>query len=55
MREKPLRDLDPVRLARIFAVNAIGLALAIKHFAPLLATDSLSVAAMLSTGREASA
>jgi len=35
--EKALRDLDPVWLARQFAVNAIGPALIAKHFVPLLA------------------
>lgn len=46
--EKSLRDLDPARLARVFAVNAIGPALVIKHFAPLLPRQGRSVMAALS-------
>jgi NAD(P)-dependent dehydrogenase (short-subunit alcohol dehydrogenase family) len=34
--EKRLADLDPAALARAFAINAIGPALAIKHFHELL-------------------
>ncbi len=34
--EKRLADLDPAQMARAFAVNAIGPALLIKHFAALL-------------------
>ncbi|MGI4877698.1 MAG: SDR family NAD(P)-dependent oxidoreductase [Janthinobacterium lividum] len=37
--EKSLRDLDPVRLARSFAVNATGPALVAAAFLPLLRTD----------------
>ncbi len=46
--ERSLRDLDPARLARAFAVNAIGPALLFKHFAPLLSRYERSVAATLS-------
>ncbi len=46
--ERALRDLDPVALAHIFAVNTIGPALVLKHFAPLLARDRRSVFACLS-------
>jgi NAD(P)-dependent dehydrogenase (short-subunit alcohol dehydrogenase family) len=46
--EKSLRDLDPARLARAFAVNAIGPALILKHVAPLLPRDGRSVFAALS-------
>lgn len=46
--ERALRQLDPVALARIFAVNTIGPALVLKHFAPLLARDRPSVIALLS-------
>lgn len=45
--EKALRDLDATALAASFAANAIGPALAIKHFAPLLArTDKTAIAAL---------
>lgn len=34
--ERALRELDPARLAHAFAINAIGPALLMKHFLPLL-------------------
>lgn len=46
--EKALRDLDGDALARMFAINAIGPALALKHFAPLLVRDRRAVIAALS-------
>jgi NAD(P)-dependent dehydrogenase (short-subunit alcohol dehydrogenase family) len=46
--EKSLRDLDPDHLARVMAVNAIGPALVIKHFAPLLPRQGKSVIALMS-------
>ena len=46
--EKSLRELDAQRLARVLAVNAIGPALVIKHFAPLLPRSGRSVIAALS-------
>jgi NAD(P)-dependent dehydrogenase (short-subunit alcohol dehydrogenase family) len=46
--EKSTNDLDPARLARSFAVNAVGPALVIKHFAPLLPRTGKSVFAALS-------
>jgi len=46
--EKRLGALDPQRLARAFAVNAIGPALLLKHFVPLLALDAPVVFATLS-------
>jgi NAD(P)-dependent dehydrogenase (short-subunit alcohol dehydrogenase family) len=46
--EKRLGALDPQRLARAFAVNAIGPALLLKHFVPLLASDAPVVFATLS-------
>lgn len=46
--EKSLRDLDPARLARVLAVNTIGPALVLKHFAPLLPRKGRSVIALLS-------
>ncbi len=48
MPEKALRDLDPVWLARSYAVNAIGPALVMKHFLPLLARQGAPVFAALS-------
>ena len=46
--ERALRDLDPAALAHVFAVNTIGPALVLKHFAPLLARDRRAVFALLS-------
>lgn len=46
--EKTWRDLDAQQLARAFAVNAIGPALLMKHFLPLLPRQGRSVFATLS-------
>ena len=46
--EKSLRELDPDRLAHILAVNTIGPALVIKHFAPLLPRQGKSVVTLMS-------
>ena len=46
--EKRLADLDPKRLARSFAVNAIGPALLIKHLHDLLPTRERSLVGVLS-------
>jgi NAD(P)-dependent dehydrogenase (short-subunit alcohol dehydrogenase family) len=46
--EKRLDDLDAARLARSFAVNAIGPALLMKHFVPLLPTGERCIFATLS-------
>lgn len=46
--EKRLADMDPVRLARAFAINAIGPALLLKHFSPLLPRAGRCVFATLS-------
>lgn len=46
--EKSLAELDPERLARAFAVNAIGPALVAKHFVPLLPRTGRAVFAALS-------
>lgn len=46
--EKSLRDLDPGHLAHAFAVNAIGPALVMKHFLPLLPREGKAVFAALS-------
>ncbi|HYF60191.1 MAG TPA: SDR family NAD(P)-dependent oxidoreductase [Burkholderiaceae bacterium] len=46
--EKSLAQLDPARLARLFAVNAIGPALVAKHFVPAMPRDGRVVFAALS-------
>jgi len=46
--EKALRQLDPAVLARAFAVNAIGPALLLKHFSPLMPRQGKCVFASLS-------
>lgn len=46
--EKSLRDLDPEKFARVLAVNTIGPALVLKHFAPRLPREGRSVLALLS-------
>ncbi len=46
--EKSWRQLDAEALARQFAVNAIGPALVLKHFLPLLPRQGRAVAACLS-------
>lgn len=46
--ERRLQQLDPAHLAKAFAINAIGPALLMKHFLPLLPRDGRSVFATLS-------
>jgi NAD(P)-dependent dehydrogenase (short-subunit alcohol dehydrogenase family) len=46
--ERSLRALDAGRMARSFAINTIGPALVLKHFAPLLSRDRRAVIACLS-------
>lgn len=46
--EKSWRELDPAQMARAFAVNAIGPALLMKHFLPLLPAQGRAVFATLS-------
>ncbi len=46
--EKSWQQLDPAHMAHHFAINAIGPALLMKHFLPLLARDGKSVFATLS-------
>lgn len=46
--EKALCSLDPEQMARSYAINAIGPALLMKHFLPLLPRDRRSVFATLS-------
>jgi NAD(P)-dependent dehydrogenase (short-subunit alcohol dehydrogenase family) len=46
--EKSWRQIDPTQMARVFALNAIGPALLMKHFLPLLSATGPSVLATLS-------
>lgn len=46
--EKTIRSLDPAAMAASFAVNAIGPALILQHFLPLLPRDGRAVFAVLS-------
>lgn len=46
--EKTIKAIDPNVMARQFAINAIGPALLLKHFAPLLPRDRWSAFATLS-------
>ncbi len=46
--ERSWRDLEPAHMAHAFAVNAIGPALLMKHFLPLLPRQGRSVFATLS-------
>ena len=46
--EKAIKALSPAAMAEQFAVNAIGPALVLKHFSPLLAKNRRSVFAALS-------
>jgi len=46
--ERSLRDLDACRLAHLFAVNTIGPALILRHFAPLLDRDAPAAIACIS-------
>jgi NAD(P)-dependent dehydrogenase (short-subunit alcohol dehydrogenase family) len=46
--EKSWRQLDPAQMAHAFAINAIGPALLMKHFLPLLPKQGKSVFATLS-------
>lgn len=46
--EKSWQQLDPVMMAQAFAINAIGPALLMKHFLPLLPREGRSVFATLS-------
>ena len=48
MPEKTWRHLDPANMAHAFALNAIGPALVMKHFLPLLPRSGPSVFATLS-------
>lgn len=46
--EKALRELDPIWLAKVHAVNAIGPALVAKHFLPIMPKSGRTVFAALS-------
>ncbi|OYV24980.1 MAG: C-factor, partial [Acidocella sp. 20-63-7] len=48
MPEKSWRQLDPAQMARAFAINAIGPALLMKHFLPLLPRAGKSLFVTLS-------
>lgn len=45
--EKSLRDIDPAAMAAQFALNAVGPALALKHFSPLLPRRGRALAGVL--------
>ena len=45
--EKSLRDLDAERLARAFHVNAVGPALVLRHFLPLMRREGTTRAAVV--------
>jgi NAD(P)-dependent dehydrogenase (short-subunit alcohol dehydrogenase family) len=46
--EKDWRDIDPSSLARLMAVNTIGPALVLKHFAPLMPRERPALIGVLS-------
>jgi len=46
--EKTIRHIDPIAMARQFALNAVGPALVLKHFAPLLPKQTRSLVGILS-------
>lgn len=46
--EKSIKAIDPVVMAKQFAINAIGPALIIKHFVPLLSKERTAVLASIS-------
>lgn len=46
--EKALRQIDPAQMARSYAINAIGPALLLKHFGPVMAREGKAVFATLS-------
>ena len=48
MPEKGLKQLDPAFMAYAFQINAIGPALVMKHFLPLMARDGKAVFAVVS-------
>ena len=48
MPEKGIKQLDPAFMAHAFQINAIGPALAMKHFLPLMAREGKAVFAVVS-------
>lgn len=46
--EKTIRTIDPAAMTRQFAVNAIGPALVLKHFTPMMPRDRRAIFAVLS-------
>ena len=46
--EKALKELDSVKMAKLFALNTIGPALVLKYFSPIMARDERAILATLS-------
>jgi NAD(P)-dependent dehydrogenase (short-subunit alcohol dehydrogenase family) len=46
--EKALKELDSVKMAKLFALNTIGPALVLKYFAPIMTRDGRAILATLS-------
>jgi NAD(P)-dependent dehydrogenase (short-subunit alcohol dehydrogenase family) len=46
--EKALKELDANKMAKLFALNTIGPALVLKHFAPIMSRDGRAILATLS-------
>ena len=46
--EKALKELDGIKMAKLFALNTIGPALVLKYFAPIMTRDERGVLATLS-------
>jgi NAD(P)-dependent dehydrogenase (short-subunit alcohol dehydrogenase family) len=46
--EKALKELDGVKMAKLFALNTIGPALVLKYFSPIMVKDGRSIMATLS-------
>jgi NAD(P)-dependent dehydrogenase (short-subunit alcohol dehydrogenase family) len=46
--EKALKELDSVRMAKLFALNTIGPALVLKYFSPIMTRDGRAIMATLS-------
>jgi NAD(P)-dependent dehydrogenase (short-subunit alcohol dehydrogenase family) len=46
--EKALKELDSVKMAKLFALNTIGPALVLKYFAPIMTRDGRAILATMS-------
>jgi NAD(P)-dependent dehydrogenase (short-subunit alcohol dehydrogenase family) len=46
--EKALKELDGVRMAKLFALNTIGPALVLKYFSPIMTREGRAILATLS-------